>query len=402
LTGEATQPIRPIIRAPRDADGLSFPLQQIDRTQVLFRGRKLLYLAGCDYFRLSSDPAILEAIRTALETYGLNVAASRRTTGNHSLYGQLEQAARMFFEAESATLVSNGYQTNLVVAQALAGEITHVLLAVGAHGSLADAAQLLGCPVLQFHHPAAAAVRQLVQRCGRRARILLMTDGLLSHSGEVAPLTDYFKALPRSGRLLVDDAHAAGLLGRHGRGTLEYLGLARERIIQTVTLSKAFGVYGGLILGDRALRQQIIQRSRIFVGNTPLPLPLAAGALKAFDLVRRQPLLRRRLVFNTAYVKSALHEAGLETNEGPGPIVPLHPRSATDAQRISRALLRAEIHPPLIQYQSATGSAYFRFAISSEHDPAQLERLVRTISLLLQKHPDSFQRTFPPSTARKR
>ena len=153
--------------------------------------------------------------------------------------------------------------------------------------------------------------------------------------------------------------------------------LARALGINRATLQQA-EEYPNLSLTK--VRQRIIERSRIFVGNTPLPPPLAAGALKALALVRTQPSFRRRLVFNTAYVKAALPEAGVPVNDGPGPIIAIHPRSNHEAQRLRRALLRAEIHPPLIQYQGGAGSAYFRFAWSSEHDGDQLERLVTTIA----------------------
>ncbi len=384
-TGRLPMPTHraPAIRVPRTADGLAAPLQQVDRTHVLHHGRKLVYLAGCDYFRLASHPQVLAALHRGLDEFGLNVAASRRTTGNHQLYETLEDAAAEFFDVESATLISNGYQTNLCVAQALAGDVTHAVLDERAHGSLQDAAQLLGGAIRTFHHLDPADARRAIKSCGARARIVLMTDGLQSHSGEIAPLADYLSLLPHQGRLWVDDAHGAGVLGRHGRGSLEYLDVnpaGDDRLIQTVTLSKAFGVYGGLVLGSRALRKRLVERSRIFIGNTPLPLPLAAGAVKAMAIVRAQPSLRRRLIFNTAYVRSALREAGVAVNDGPGPIIPIHPRSAAEAEKLCRALRRAGIHPPLIQYQGGPSSAYFRFALSSEHDGDQLERLVKAIA----------------------
>ncbi len=372
----------PAIRLPRTADGLAAPLQQVDRTHVLDHGRKLVYLAGCDYFRLASHPQVLAAIQRGLDEFGLNVAASRRTTGNHRLYETLEAAAAGFFHVEAASLISSGYQSNLCVAQALAGEFTHAVLDERAHGSLQDAAQLLGVAIRAFRHLDPADAKRAIKGCGARARIVLLTDGLQAHSGEIAPLADYLSLLPRTGRLWVDDAHGAGVLGRHGRGTLEYLGVDRAndgRVIQTTTLSKAFGAYGGLVLGSRALRRQIVERSRIFVGNTPLPLPLAAGALKAMEMVRAHASLRRRLTFNTAYVRAALREAGVTVNDGPGPIIPIHPRSAGEAEKLCRALRRAGIHPPLIQYQGGLGSTYFRFALSSEHDGEQLERTVNAI-----------------------
>lgn len=361
-------------------EGLAEPLQQVDRTYVRHRGRRLIYFAGCDYFRLASHPDVLAAVRRGLETSGLNTAASRKTTGNHAIYGQLEAALARFFRAGSATLVSNGYVTSLCAAQALAGDVTHALLDERAHGCLVDAAALLSCPALRFRHRDPADLARAVAEAGPGSRLLLMTDGLFSHSGEVAPVDRYLEVLPRNATVLVDDAHGAGVLGRRGRGTPEFLGLAPGRVLQTITLSKAFGVYGGAILGSREFRARLIERSRYFVGNTPLPLPLAHGALAALRLVASDSQPRRRLAINTAFVKAALREGGVPVQDGPGPIIPLHPRSEAHARQVSRALLRAGIHPPLIRYQGGPGNtAYFRLVLSSEHDGPQLDALVQSL-----------------------
>ena len=126
------------------------PLQQIDRTCVRFRQRKLAYFSGCDYFRLASHPRVIAAVHAGVKKFGLNVAASRMTTGNHVLYRELEAELTAFFAAESALVVSSGYVTNLVVAQSLAGSFSHALVDDDAHPSLSDAARFLDCPVLQF------------------------------------------------------------------------------------------------------------------------------------------------------------------------------------------------------------------------------------------------------------
>ena len=250
-------------RSIHSADGLAEPLQQIDRTHVLHRGRKLSYFAGCDYFRLSSHPEVLRALREGLDRFGLNVAASRKTTGNHALYGQLEQKLAEFFGVEAAVLISNGYMTNLAVAQALAGEFTHALIDERAHGSLLDAAKLLDCPVRTFKHRDPASAANAAREVGRKAKLVLLTDGLFSHSGEMAPLDQYLQLLPANTTLLVDDAHGVGTLGKTGRGTAEFLGVPGRRLIRTITLSKAFGVYGGAVIGSYAVRKKIVARSRL-------------------------------------------------------------------------------------------------------------------------------------------
>lgn len=360
---------------------LAEPLQQIDRTCVLARGRKLAYFAGCDYFRLGSHLEVLAAVRDTLEHAGLNTAASRKTTGNHALYEQLETQLARFAGVPTATLVASGYTTNLAVAQALAGEFTLALIDERAHVSLQDATPFLGCRVVTFAHRDPRAAAHALNRSRTCGRVLLLTDGHFSHSGEIAPLDAYLRELPARVTLLVDDAHGFGILGKNGRGTPEQLGLKpTARLLQTITLSKALGAYGGAILGSRELRTRILERSHLFAGNTPLPLPLAQAALTALEILRAHGgKLRRHLHFNASYIKAALCETGLPLHDGPGPIIALHPRNPRDAAQLTRALLDAGVYPPHIKYPGGPRDGYFRFVISSEHTPAQLDALADTL-----------------------
>jgi len=155
---------------------------------------------------------------------------------------------------------------------------------------------------------------------------------MFSHDGSVASLDAYLNILPKDSLVLLDDAHGAGVLGKTGKGTPEYAGVGRRRIIQTVTLSKAFGVYGGAILATRRLREQIIARSRLFTGSTPLPLPLASAALEAVDILRNGSRLRARLQRNVDRLKTALRGAGFSEEPTPGPVVSLVPRDDRHAQ----------------------------------------------------------------------
>ncbi len=362
-------------RAPH----LAPPLQQMDRTFVVAGGRKLIYFGGCDYFRLSSHPVVSAALEEGARKFGLNVSASRRTTGNHHLYETLEARLAGFFGVEGAALVSSGYVSNLVVAQALAGEFTHAFLDAKCHGSLRDATRFLDCPAELFRHGDAQDAAAFIRRCGRRARPLLLTDGMFSHDGTLAPLAEYLAALPPGGMLWVDDAHGAGVLGATGQGTVEHAGLVRRRVIQTITLSKAFGVYGGAVLGSRKLIEQVRARSSLFVGNTPLPLPLANAALAAVSVLQKDKSLRERLAQNTGRVKAALCEAGVPTVNSPAPIVSVVPRAARDAGKLKQLLLRRGIYPSFVRYPNGPADGYFRFALSSEHNALQLGALTTAL-----------------------
>jgi 8-amino-7-oxononanoate synthase len=360
---------------PRVSD-FSPPLQQTGRTHVRLNGRKLIYFGGCDYFRLSRHPKVISAIEEGLRQFGLNPAASRFTTGNHIIYEELEESMRAFFVTDSATLASTGYATNLIVAQALHGEFTHALIDSRAHQSLQDSAAFLGCPVISFAHRDPESVRSVLRKL-RRPRLLLLTDGLFSHDGALAPLQDYLSILPQDSCLLVDDAHGAGTLGKHGRGTCELLRVHSERIIQTISLSKAFGTFGGAILSSEPLRKKMIARSRLLQGNTPLPLPLANASLCSLNILKSEPPLRQRLQSN---IQSLRRKLGKRAQSHPAaPVFPVYTQSSRDRQNLKEKLLEAQIHPPEIAY--GTGEPYFRFAISSEHQPAQIATLAEILRI---------------------
>ncbi|MDE3067159.1 MAG: pyridoxal phosphate-dependent aminotransferase family protein [Verrucomicrobiota bacterium] len=357
------------------------PLQQLDRNFVRWRGRKLLYFSGCDYFRLASHPAVLKATADGLRKFGLNVAASRLTSGHHKIYETLEKQLADFFGVRDALLVPTGYLTGAVAAQALAGKYSHALVDERAHPALQEAAHQLNCPIFKFKHRDVDDFARAISRCGRAARPMVLTDGMFSHFGSVAPLRAYLKSLPRNGLILVDDAHGAGVLGRTGKGAPEIENVRRRQIIQCITLSKAFGVFGGAILGTRELRRRIFERSRSFIGGTPLPLPLANAALRAVEIMRADGnRLRRRLNQNAASAKAALRKAGWSIPEAPGPVIPIHTQTASDTDGLKRHLLAAGIYPPFLNYPGGDANGYFRFAISSEHTGAQLEKLVAALT----------------------
>ena len=373
-------------------------LQQVERNFVRWRGRKLVYFSGCDYFRLASHPAVLRAALAGLKRFGLNVAASRLTTGHREIYEMLERQLANFFQAEDALLLSGGYLTDTVVAQALAGNFSHALVDGRAHPALLDAAVQLDCPVLKFKHRDADDFARAVARCGRGARPIVLTDGMFSHDGSAAPLKAYLKILPRNGLMLVDDAHGAGVLGNTGKGTPEYEGVGNflsggrgaaappppgrgSQIIHCITLSKAFGVYGGVVLGSHALRETILKRSRAFISSTPLPPPLAKAALQAVKIMSRDgKRLRRGLNQNAALVKTELRAVGWEIPETPGPIVPLHARTESEGRALKKRLLAAGIYPPFVKYPGGDVNGYFRFVISSGHSRSQLDKLIAALA----------------------
>ena len=350
-----------------DEISLSEPLTRVGHIHVQYRGRKLIYFGGCDYYRLAAGSRLKKVVMRTLQKDGLNVAASRVTTGNHTIYERLEAALRVFFKVDESLVTSTGYTANLVIAQALAGEFSHVVIDERAHASLKDAAQLFNCPIIEYKHRDPFHAAQGIARCGQFARIALLTDGVFAQDGSIAPVPELIRVLPSDGLLLLDDAHGAGVLGRNGRGTIEHFGIRDKRVVRSITLSKAFGAFGGAVLANKQICRRIVSRSRLFAGSTPPPLPLAKAAFCALANVRADTSLRARMKRNTKLLGRDF------------PITAVLPRTDAEAVRLKRDLLKAGIFPCLIHYPGGPCSAYFRFAISSEHTPAQIERLLDVI-----------------------
>lgn len=349
-------------------------LRQVDQVYVEAGRRCLLYFGGCDYFRLANDPRLIAAAAAGLRPDGLNVAASRVTTGNHPLYAHAELGVAGYFGVERALLCPTGYTATLIAIEGWRDRFTHALVDERAHPCLVAGAQLTGRPLTRFRHGDVVSLRGALRGLGRTAQPLVATDGVFANDGFIAPLADYLDELPRRGWLLVDEAHAAGILGQRGRGTLEYAGLQDSRVLRTCTFSKAFGVYGGAVLGDAEAVTWIAGHSNTFAGSTPLPLPLVATVIESLRLLRSDTQRRRRLAAHTAWLKARLERGALPVSVGPAPIVSVA-RTGVAAADLRRRLLTAGIHPSFIRYPGVTAAGHFRFAISSEHEPAQLERL---------------------------
>jgi 7-keto-8-aminopelargonate synthetase-like enzyme len=358
-------------------------LQRAGPSHVRFCGRKLLFFSGCDYFRLSRHPRVLRALKSGLRRFGLTVSASRITTGNHAAYLQLEGALADFFGAETSLLVSAGYLANMAAAQALAGVFSHAFIDQRAHPALIDAAGFLGSQLVRFQH---RDPRDLVRQAKRTLAprdSLILTDGMFAQDGAIAPLNVYRALLPHS-TLLVDDSHAAGLLGKEGRGTPELLGIGRLRVIQTIALSKAFGGFGGAILGPLQLRNAMVERSFAFLGSTALPLPLVSAALESIRLLGPGGGLREGLAQNTRHLACQLERAGFSPLERQSPILVISPRTRNLTGKLRQHLLRCGIYPSFTRYPGGPPEGAFRFVISSAHTVAQLDQLAGALSLALE------------------
>jgi len=361
-------------------------LRQVDATHVVHGNRRLIHFSGSDYLRMSWHPEVRRAGVRGIRDYGTGACASRMTTGNLPIYGELERALEVFFGVQSATLTSAGYTAPLVVAQALAEDHRAVLLDSKAHGCLRDAAILTGLPVMEFRHGEPADLEQRLRSLKGGVGAMVLCDGLGAVDGRVGPLADYAAVVGDRGTLVVDDAHGVGVLGAKGRGSVEWAGLSMRRVVVTLTLSKAFGTYGGVVLGDRGLRRRILERSRLFQGNTPPAPSSAAAALGSVGVMARDgATLRERLGRNMATIPERLRGWNSGGIVGPGPMFAVAPTTRGAAERLRRKLLEAGIFPPLIRYPNGPAAQYFRLAVSSAHTAAQVRDLSSVLEEFWQK-----------------
>jgi 7-keto-8-aminopelargonate synthetase-like enzyme len=274
-------------------------------------------------------------------------------------------------------LVPSGFLAPLVTAQAQEKPFSHVLIDRQAHSCLRLAAHELGGKITSFGHCCPSDLERVLNRQKNVKRVAVLTDGVFSLSGRLAPLAEYARILPASALMLVDDAHGIGVLGENGGGSVEFFGVDRRQVIQTASLAKAFGAYGGIVIGTKQLRDAMWSKSSAFAGTTPLPLPVVDVCQQSLRIMAKNGAgLRRRLQDNICYVKNELAAGDVQVHRDPTPVFSVIPRSASAAVALQKAMHAAGIALPLINYPGGPPDGLFRFAISSAHTKANLDRLI--------------------------
>ncbi len=354
-------------------------------THVWYQGERLLYCAGTDYHRLGFEITVQKAVQQAMQQQGLGAGGSRVTTGNNILLKELETALAEFFDVEAALVVGSGYLANLVLLQAVRSRFDVVLADAQAHASLVDAIRAVGLPMEYFQHRDAGDLQKRLRAWQGKA-VLVVTDGIFAARGEIAPLDAYWQLVQQfDARLLVDDAHGMAVLGEKGRGTVEYFRLPFSEVWVTGTLSKGFGVFGGVILGTHELIQTVLKQSAAFVGHTPMPLAMLAGAKAAVTFLRQHPQRIHRLQERTLTARQQLQQAGLSLFAGPMPIISVAFPEEEGITAFERHCLQAGVFPPFNRYPGAPAGGHFRFVITSRHTNAQVQQLLNTIITFVQK-----------------
>lgn len=347
-------------------------------TTVRFDGREFISFAGCNYLGLAHEPRVIDAARAALTDFGLSTSASRETSGNTRLHVQLEREIASLTGADAALLVPDGYTANLAALQTLAAiGVRTAILDQRAHRSLFDAARTAGLEARTFRSADPVDAQRLIAESPPMSAVVI-TDGVFAADGRIAPL----KALLSSQAfLLVDDCHGLGVLGSDGSGTLTHLGLGlTERITLTSTLAKGIGCAGGFVAGRASFIEVARVKASAYVCTTPSSPILIAAAITALDIARTDHLRRENLARNTAAIKSMLGRLGLESHTDPTPIAAVVVDAAPRMEAIESVLRSQGLFVPLVTYPGGPCPVYFRLSVTSQHTPAQIDRLAAAFS----------------------
>ena len=336
-----------------------------------------------DYLGLARDPAVAAAMAEAAQRHGAGSGASHLVSGHGAEHEMLEQELAEFTGRARALVFSTGYMANLGVLAAFAGRTDLLLADELNHASLIDAARLVRSPRNHWYaHGDAAAARALLDAHAAEAGAFIVTDGVFSMDGDLAPLPELAAAAQaHQAWLVVDDAHGLGVVGATGRGCCEHFGLdARAVPVLIGTFGKALGTFGAFVAGDDDVIELLIQRARTYIYTTALPPPVAAATRRALRIVREEPWRRAALQDRIAQFRDGAARRGLAVMPSSTPIQPLVLGSETAALTASHRLAEAgyrvtAIRPPTVP----AGTARLRITLSAAHTPQQVEGLLAAL-----------------------
>jgi len=341
--------------------------------RVRMGGREVILLCSNDYLGISQSPALAKAAKEAMEKWGCGAPASRSIAGSLGIHRELEEELAQLKGTSSALLFSTGYMANIGLLTTLLREGDLILSDELNHASIVDGCRLSRAEVWIYRHRDMDHLAELLRRSNHRRR-LIVTDGVFSMEGDIAPLREIKELAGRyDAFVMLDDAHATGVLGREGRGTAEHFGLLGQIEVQMGTLGKALGVMGAFVAGERVLIDYLINRCRPFMYTTSPPPPLVAMSKAALKVMREEGWRRERLWENTRRLREGLRELGFRVR-GETPIVPVLIGDNRLVMEASRRLLELGvfvqgIRPPTVP----EGASRLRVSVSASHGDQEIE-----------------------------
>jgi glycine C-acetyltransferase len=362
------------------------PLRVLSSAQgpvVSVDGHRCVNLSSNDYLGLTHHPRLRKAALAAVRDFGAGSGAVRTIAGTMTLHEDLEAALAAFKGTEAVLTFQSGFSANTGVIPTITGEQDLIVSDALNHASIIDGMRLSKAPRKVFAHRDVEALRQVLAEAREQGGlaglphrlILVVTDGVFSMDGDIAPLPGIVAAAEEFGAaVMVDDAHASGVLGRNGRGSVDHFGLHGRVAIQVGTLSKAVGVLGGYVAGSQALRDMLIQRSRPFLFSTSHPPAVAAACREAIRVLEDEPELIERLWANTRRFKAELARLGFDTGASETPITPVMMGDSAVAGRFSARLFEEGIFAQPVVYPTvALDKARIRTIVTAAHSDEMLD-----------------------------
>jgi 8-amino-7-oxononanoate synthase len=353
------------------------PLDTVEGVTVRAEGREWINFSSNDYLGLAHSTEMQNALAAGIAKYGGGSGASRLVCGTHRAHATLEEALADFKGTAAALTFSSGFAVALGAIPALLGPNDTIILDKLCHASLVDAARLSGATIRVFPHNHLEKLERLLRTA--KGRVLVVTESIFSMDGDAAPLREIAELKARYGAwLLVDEAHAVGVLGPQGRGLAAELGVDPQVDLHLGTLSKAFGLSGGYLAASRQVIDLLINRARSLIYSTAPPFHLAHALGVILDLIRseRGDALRSQVLSHARQTQSLLADIGSASPPGPAAILPVILGEASRAQEVSARLREAGFLIPCIRYPTvARGSARLRITVSALHSAAQIHAL---------------------------
>ena len=362
-------------------DGAFRPLRVLESAQgseVVIAGRAVISLSSNNYLGLNTHPRLVEAASRAALEWGAGTGAVRTIAGTQTLHEELEARLAAFKRTEAALTFQSGYAVNVGVIGSMLEQGDCVVSDKLNHASIIDGIRLTKADRILYEHVDADDAERALSEARAKGyrRVLLITDGVFSMDGDIAPLPDLVERAERYGAaVMVDDAHATGVLGAHGRGTTDHFGLHGRVALNIGTLSKAVGVVGGYVAASQTVRDHLIHKSRPFLFSSSHPPAVVAACIAAVDVLEQEPNLMEQLWSNTRHFKSGLRELGFDIGRSETPITPVMCGEAPIAMQLSDLLLERGVFAQGIGFPTvARGQARVRTIVSATHTHEQLDR----------------------------
>ncbi len=340
-------------------------------------GKRVLNFCSNNYLGLANHPKLVEAARKALEVYGVGPGAVRSIAGTMEIHLELERRLAKFKGVEAAIVFQSGFNANTATIPALVGKDDLIISDELNHASIIDGSRLSGARIERYAHASAADLEQvLIKNAGTYRRALVITDGVFSMDGDLAPLDEIYAVTNKHDvMLLVDDAHGEGVVGRGGRGIVDHFGLHGKVDVEVGTLSKAFGVVGGIVAGNAQVIDWLKQRGRPFLFSSATPPADVAACIAAVDLLEGSTELVDKLWENARYFKAEMKALGFNTGVSTTPITPVMLGEAPLAQQFSRELFEEGVFAMPLGFPTVPqGKARIRVMISAAHSRDDLDQ----------------------------